>query len=180
MGDLASAEERIEAADQQLAADESEEAASGRDLRVLRQQLSAMRLALVEARARLAEQEVRLTSCPAEEEEAGKKQVGWWLGGGVCAERTWPALQAMQGDTAVGFARMAECRNNSRCSSNNSCNTMPSGRLQPFVSPHAARCPSPQALLLELQGCREDVAQMREVQRKAAELAEENRQLQAR
>lgn len=84
MGDLASAEERIEAADQQLAADESEEAASGRDLRVLRQQLSAMRLALVEARARLAEQEARLTSCPAEEEEAGKKQVGWWLGGGVC------------------------------------------------------------------------------------------------
>ncbi|PRW58986.1 hypothetical protein C2E21_2347 [Chlorella sorokiniana] len=37
-----------------------------------------------------------------------------------------------------------------------------------------------QALLLELQGCREDVAQLGEVQRRAAELAEENRQLQAR
>lgn len=75
ISDLALAEEKIEAADQQLAADESEEAASGRDLRVLRQQLSAMRIALVEAHARLAEQEARLTSCPADEGEAGKKQV---------------------------------------------------------------------------------------------------------
>lgn len=75
ISDLALAEEKIEAADQQLAADESEEAASGRDLRVLRQQLSATRIALVEARARVAEQEARLTSCPADEGEAGKKQV---------------------------------------------------------------------------------------------------------
>lgn len=53
----------------------------------------------------------------------------------------------------------------------------------PLPDVHAHPCTSrfaPQALLLELQGCREDVAQLGEVQRRAAELAEENRQLQAR
>lgn len=71
--ELALIEERLSVADQHLAEDEGEAAASSRDLRVLAQQLSAMRLALVDARHRLAEQEARLAgSCPAPGEGAGQ------------------------------------------------------------------------------------------------------------